>query len=629
MLSKQKVKALHLFLCLSSLVLVAQGKEKPLPTDTIVLVNEAIITGTRHQMDIRHVPMSISVIPESQLANRRQLSIMPILNEQVPGLFITSRGIMGYGVAAGAAGGMRLRGIGGTPTTGLLVLIDGIPQYMGLMGHPIADAYQTTSAERIEVVRGPASVFYGSNAMGGVINIVSPKLRRDTIYVNTRLLYGPFNTLESMLSGRIQQGRFNSKVAVSYNRTDGHRENMEFGQWSGYAKLGYNLTNQWNINTSFNLTRFDASNPGTIANPILDNDSEITRGMATLSAENTYRRTSGAARFYYNWGKHIINDGFAPGGQPRDFLFNSDDKMFGVSLYQTASLFTASRITVGFDYRMFGGKAVREFTDNRITPLIDTTLKEFAGYLHVRQGVGDFAILDAGVRYDNHSISGPQWIPQAGVSFLLSNNMVIKALASRGFRNPTIRELFMFPPQNPDLMPESLMNYEISFSQRIFVDRIAYTLSVFYISGENLIQTMPVNGRPLHVNTGAVRNSGIEASASFTLNRHWTANVNYSWLNMEFPVLAAPEHKAFLGLEYKNEQLRVSTGIQQISGLYTSLNPAEKVNFVLWSIRGSYQISRQAGLFVSGENLLNQAYEIQAGYPMPKATFFAGLQFHF
>ena len=70
---------------------------------------------------------------------------------------------------------MNLRGIGGSPTAGLLVLIDGHPQYMGLMGHPIADAYQTMLTDRVEVLRGPASVLYGSNAMGGVINIVTKR----------------------------------------------------------------------------------------------------------------------------------------------------------------------------------------------------------------------------------------------------------------------------------------------------------------------------------------------------------------------------------------------------------------------------------------------------------------------
>ena len=70
---------------------------------------------------------------------------------------------------------MNVRGIGGAPTAGVLVLIDGNPQYMGLMGHPLADSYQSLMAEKVEVIRGPSSMLYGSNAMGGVINIITKK----------------------------------------------------------------------------------------------------------------------------------------------------------------------------------------------------------------------------------------------------------------------------------------------------------------------------------------------------------------------------------------------------------------------------------------------------------------------
>ena len=127
------------------------------PADSLRLksykLDEVVVTGTRNETDIRHLPMTISVVGRQQLEQTYQPSILPALTEQVPGLFTTSRGIMGYGVSTGAAGGMSLRGIGGSPTAGLLVLIDGHPQYMGLMGHPIADAYQTMLTDRVEVLR--------------------------------------------------------------------------------------------------------------------------------------------------------------------------------------------------------------------------------------------------------------------------------------------------------------------------------------------------------------------------------------------------------------------------------------------------------------------------------------------
>lgn len=105
------------------------------PADSLRLksykLDEVVVTGTRNETDIRHLPMTISVVGRRQLEQTYQPSILPALTEQVPGLFTTSRGIMGYGVSTGAAGGMSLRGIGagvnaaGGPTTSLLVLMNG------------------------------------------------------------------------------------------------------------------------------------------------------------------------------------------------------------------------------------------------------------------------------------------------------------------------------------------------------------------------------------------------------------------------------------------------------------------------------------------------------------------------
>ena len=137
-------------------------------------LKEVVVTGTRSATDIRHLPMTVTVIGRDQLTAEHQASILPTVMREVPGLFITSRGMMGYGVSGGGSGAINVRGISsGTAESGagqMMVLIDGHPHYQGLFGHTIADSYQALMAERIEVLRGPASVLYGSNAMGGVIN---------------------------------------------------------------------------------------------------------------------------------------------------------------------------------------------------------------------------------------------------------------------------------------------------------------------------------------------------------------------------------------------------------------------------------------------------------------------------
>ncbi|WP_308755658.1 TonB-dependent receptor [uncultured Bacteroides sp.] len=598
----------------------------------ILTIDEVVVTGTRNETDIRHLPMTISVVGRKVLEQSLQPSVLPVLTEQVPGLFTTSRGIMGYGVSTGAAGGMSLRGIGGSPTAGLLVLIDGHPQYMGLMGHPIADAYQTMLADRVEVLRGPASVLYGSNAMGGVINIVTRKMQKDGVKTNAQIGYGSYNTLQTEVSNRIRKGRFSSVVTGSYNRTDGHRDNMEFEQYGGYAKLNYDFNNAWKLWGDVNITQFKASNPGETDNPYIDNDSRITRGMASFALENHYERSSGALSFFYNWGRHKINDGYHPGETPQESHFNSKDRMLGVSWYQSATLFTGNRLTVGFDYQHFGGESWNRVvaTGERV-PGVDKQMDEFAGYIDFRQDLGDWLSLDAGIRVDHHSHVGTEWIPQGGLSFHLPEQVEMKAMVSKGFRNPTIREMYMFPPQNPDLRPESLMNYELSFSQRILDGALSYGVNIYYIDGDNMIMTVPTDGKPKNVNTGEIENWGVEANIGYRITPRWQVNANYSWLHMENPVVAAPGHKLYAGADFTQGRWRLSTGLQYIKDLYTDVSKGQekRESFVLWNLRANYRLCRFADIFVKGENLLAQRYEINAGFPMPKATFMGGVNIDF
>lgn len=599
-------------------------------------INEVVVTGTRSETDVRHLPMTVSVVGRPQLEASQQTSVLPVLNSQVPGFFSTSRGVMGYGVATGASGQMSLRGIGGPaqaglPTTGLLVLIDGHPQYMGLMGHPIADAYQTMIAERVEVLRGPASVLYGSNAMGGVINIVTRKMQEDGIRTNINIGAGSYGSIQTEATNRIRKGRFSSTVTASYNRTDGHRADMAFEQYGGYAKLGYDFTDNWKVWGDVNVTRFNATNPGSVMKPYIDNDQRITRGMTSFALENYYEKTSGALSFFYNWGDHWINDGYQPGGEPLQYRFNSNDQMLGVSWYQSVQLFQGNRLTVGADYFHFGGEAWNQFFDGHRETSANKSLNEVAGYVDFRQDIAAWLTLDAGARVDYHSQTGTEFIPQVGLAFHLPENAEIKAMASKGFRNPTIREMYMFPPQNPDLKPEKLWNYELSFSQRLMDNRLSYGLNVFYINGENLIIRLPnPNGSGmLNQNSGEIENWGAEANVGYQFNPVWSVMANYSWLHMENPVLASPEHKLYGGVNFRKGRWSASTGIQYVKGLYTDLDAATKENFVLWDMQGSFKATNYLSFYVRGENLLAQRYEINAGYPMPKATFMGGVNINF
>lgn len=616
-------------------VLMAQGDTTR--TARSYTIDEVVVTGTRNETDVRHLSQTVSVVNRQTIENSMQPSLLPVLSEQIPGLFLTERGVMGYGVSGGAAGGISLRGLSGGNAR-MMVLIDGHPQYAGIFGHPITDAYQSFLADKVEVLRGPASVLYGSNAMGGVINIVTRKMHRDGIRTDLHAGYGSSNTIETELTNSIRKGRFNSVVSGSYNRTDGHRNDMGFEQYGGYAKVGYDLTDNWNVYADVNVTHFNASYPGPVSAPLVDGDQRITRGVTSFALGNDYGNTSGALSFFYNWGDHWINDGYTPsaGQTSQDGRFNSNDDMMGISLYQSTQFWQRNRITLGFDWFRYGGKAWTDYVSGdragTRNDLVDKHEDEFAGYMDFRQNLWHWLTLNAGVRIDHHSRVGTEWVPQAGLAFHLPHAIELKASATKGFRYPILREMYMFPPQNPDLKPESMWNYELAFSQNLLNGRLRYGVNIFYINGKNLIITLPnPNGSGmLNQNSGEIRNSGVELQAAYRIDRTWSVDGNYSYLHMKNPVIAAPEHKLYAGANFTKGRWNVSTGIQYIAGLYTAVgdNPQQE-DFVLWNLRSSFRACKWLDIWARGENLLAQKYEINVGYPMPRATVMGGINIHF
>lgn len=591
-------------------------------------LDNVVVTGSRSQVDPRHLPFTVTPVSRLQIASRHAPSLLTVINEQVPGYFSTSRGILGYGVSTGAAGGMTIRGIGGTPTTGMMVLIDGHPQYMGLMGHPIADAYQSFLAEKVEVLRGPGSVLYGSNAMGGVVNIVTRRMENDGSRTNVRVAAGSYGTLTSEATNMTRLGRLSSVASASCNRTDGHRANTGFEQSSGYLKTDYRIDNHWTATADLNLTHFRASNPGTTAAPMTDNDQHITRGAATAGMEDDYGWTSGALKFFYNWGIHKINDGYGPqsnNNRPRDYYFRSRDHLWGLNAWQSFRLAPGNRTTVGFDYTGIGGHAWNDYFAGTVSELVDTTEYEVAGYIDFRQDLLDILTVDVGARWDHHSQAGNEFIPQVGITARLPREMQLKGTVSKGFRNPTLQNLFMFRPQNADLKAERIWNYEIAFSQHIAQERLQWGINAYLLKGNNMIQV--VQGK--NQNTGSVENWGIECEARWQPMDRLSVNANYSWIHARYDIVGTPEHKAFAGADYRAGRWTLGTGLLWISHLTTQVAPKATSSYVLWNARATFKVSRWLTLYATGENLLAQRYEVNAGYPMPRATCMGGIELNF
>lgn len=597
-------------------------------------LQDVVVTGTRDVADVRFLPLTVTTISNEKLNEQYRTSVLPTVMEQTPGLFTTSRGILGYGVSTGAAGSMKIRGVGSGAE--LLVLIDGQPQYAGLMGHPIPDAYQTLMAEKVEVVRGPSSLLYGSNAMAGVMNIVTRQMYQDGVKTDVQVQGGSYGTFAADATNRLKLGKFTSIVGAQYQRTDGHRTNSEYEQFGGFLKLGYDFSEHWQANGDINVTHFNSSNPGSVSQPLIDNDMKITRGLASVSLVNAYGWTSGALRAYLDWGHHNIDDGYTAGADPKTYLYKHNDYIGGLTWHQIFGLFEGNVTTVGVDWQHFGGSAWNAdkttgektyLTKDKDGNIVEKQhADEVAGYIDFRQTITPWLTADAGLRIDHHSVIGTELVPQGGLSFHITPQSDIKALVSKGFRNPTIKDMYMFPPATTDLKPERMMNYELSFSQR-FNGRGHFGANLFYNKGENLITITRIDNRPRNVNVGDFKNWGLELSGDYRFTPHWSLNANYSHLRMDTPIEGAPEGKLYVGANFHQGRWTASAGLQNVSGLYiTTGDDALKENFTLLNASVSYRVVPCTTLFIKGDNILAEEYQTYAGYPMPRATFMGGVK---
>lgn len=598
---------------------------KPLEVDSLIQLQSVIISANKIEVNRNSVPLSISVIDREEIERTSESALLPVLSHRVPGLFVTQKGITGFGVSDGSAGTINIRGVGNGNK--VLVLFDGQPQWAGLFGHSLPDTYVASDVDKVEVIRGPGSLLYGSNAMGGVINIITRRHREDGRRTQARVMYGSYNTQKYMVNNGYNVGNFSSFISINHDRTDGHRKDSKFYITNGFLNLGYRFNEHYKANANLSLAKSWNQNPGMIDNPIYDNTMDILRGTTSVAFENSFDKTSGAIRIFYNWGHHEINDGYYVGESPQEYLFFSDDHNVGAMMYQSFRLFQGNSFTIGIDYKNWGGKAKKG------EPMVDESVNETAGYVIMQQDLWNFLSINAGIRYEHNSSFGGEWIPQGGLTVRPFEGNVIKASISKGFRSPNIREMYMFTPQNPDLLPESMINYEFSIGQHLFDGNLFTEATLFYIDGKNMIQTVSQEGRlPMNMNTGAFTNKGVEFELRYQILKNLSFDTNYSYLHQSNPINGAPTHKLYAGVSYSPKQFSFDVYTQSIWGLYTDADCTKEENYAVLNARAAYRFGTQnkgLTLFVKGENLTASRYEINEGFPMPKATFMGGIDFTF
>lgn len=593
--------------------------------DSTTLLNEVVVTGSNSAVPENLLPYTVSVIDNRQLEATGQTQVLSAISGMVPSLFVSQRSVFGFGISNGGAGHIKLRGVGGDRASAVLMMVDGQPQFAGIYSHHIADFYDKEYVDRIEVLRGPGSVLYGSNAMAGAINVITKNAKKDGVATTLQSQYGSYNTWLSSITNTVRYGRFSSLVSLSYDRTDGTVDNFGFSQADGYAKVGYDFFDKWKGSLDYTLMNFRGDDPiyPTLADPESTDiyHQNITRGEAGMTISDSYGSTSGAARIYYNYGNHFVDD-------PRHF--HSKDDRFGVLLYQNFTPWKNAGATVGFDFDLYSGaipvSGGNSHTEGSLSTISRKRITEYSPYVTLSQTLaGDIVSLSAGVRMANSDRFDTQWIPQFGFSLNPGREWTVKGNLAMGYRNPSFRELYLYRMANPDLEPEKMMNYEISAGKK-FSRYFSLDLTAYYSKGDNMIQTVDMKNQ----NTGRFINKGIEVSArSHPVDNLWLT-ATYSYLHTSLRnLVGAPKNQYFLGVEWNPWKfLNIAADLKGTGGLYVA-DDYKHQEYALLNLKVTYEICRYVSVFLRLENITDARYTINRGYEMPGITALGGFRLRF
>lgn len=607
----------------SALVLIANAaytKNKNVSDSVTLNLSEVVVTGSNSAVGRNLIPYTVSVVGGKTLELSASNQLLNSISGRVPSLFVTERGPLGFGVSNGGSGGIKLRGVGGDGGGSVLMMVDGQPQFAGIYSHHIADFYSKEYVERVEVLRGPGSVLYGSNAMGGVINVITKNPQAPGMHASLRSEFGSYNTWITSANATARYGRFSALASVNYDRTDGQIEGLDYKQWDGYAKIGYELSNAWRASADITLMNFIGNDPvyPTLSNPASTDvyHQNVTRGETALAAFNRYASTDGAVRAYYSWGNHFIDD-------PRHF-HSTDDRM-GLLLYQNIALRSNTDITVGFDFNTYSGEIPmsggKPHTDGSMSTIERKRITEYSPYLTAAQTLFDRQlIVSAGLRIANSNMFGTKFVPQAGVVLSPAHLFSIKLSAANGYRNPSFKDLYLYRMANPELKPEDMWNYEISVGKR-FSRYFEIDVTGYYSRGTNLIQVANMKNE----NTGDFRNKGIEISASSHPVEQLRLSATYSWLHTSLcDLTGAPRLQYSLAADWQAlKRLSISAELKGVGGLYVADDIARQ-NYAVLNLRAEYTFNRHLSIFLKLNNITNARYEINRGYTMPRFNAMGG-----
>ena len=587
------------------------------PPDAVL--PEIVTSASRWEEPVGHVPQDVAVITRADIEKKGVPFVADLLRLQ-PDLQVVQNGGPGTNTT------LLMRGGGSNQ---VLVLIDGIKFNSPSTGSADLSSLLTTDIERIEIIKGPQSTLYGSEAMAGVVNIITKK-GAGKLKTDLSVEGGSFATVKT--AGSVSGGtdRTNYRLSATYFDTDGipiaKNGSLPNGNTnkSVSAKLGANPTD--NSSVELNL-RYGTDKTQ------LDNYTFGVGPVDTLNYSQNHENYLVAVTgkiFPFEKYEQSLTLSYL-----RDNL-NATDPVTAYNNYRinaTTELLDWQHTLDLHPLTITGGGAYRYESANS-EGAFDQSIDNKAFYLNAKLDlIDDTLILNAGLRYDDHSIFGNALTYRTGVLYYLKPlEMRFKANLGSGFRAPSLNELYYPYYGNLNLKPEKSIGYDVGVEKDLFDKKLVLGATWFWQRYRDLIQTDPNTFTA--VNIGNALTDGIEIKATALPIDNLKLNAGYTYLNAVDKDTGAflslrPRNKFTSSIEYILAKLTVIGEYQYVSKRFDSSLNQDISPYATVNLKGSYLLCKNLSLFVRIDNLFNKSYEEAAGYGTPGISAFGGVKVAF
>lgn len=462
-----------------------------------------VVTATKVETPVEELGATVTVITEDELRDYNYSRVEEALRT-VPGVEIQRSGSLGKTAS------IKIRGAGAAQ---VLVLVDGMRVASPTLGTMDLSELSLDAVERIEIIRGPQSTLHGADAIGGVVNIITRK-GRGPLGATVRTEGGSFQTFREQTSVQGAWGGFN--LFLSGSRTDSRGQERTFDNddadlSAAAGRLGYAFPWKGELSLSgryaklnLDLPVFTTLPPPTVLDP--NSQSETETWLYNLAYRQPVFRWWDVTARYGQWWN---NAGFQNPPPPGSFTERSqiDTRRQEAELINALSPVPWSTLIVGVEHRAEQGQSRGVFREAL------TTVGAFA---EEQIRVLDRLFLSGGIRWEDNDQFGEEVTPRVSAAFVLKETgSRLRGAWARGFRAPTINDLFFPGFGNPDLRPERSRSWEAGIEQEVWQKRVRFGATWFRNRFEDLIQFLfdPATGLFQPSNVGRAVTEGWEVFA--------------------------------------------------------------------------------------------------------------------